>query len=170
MDRHLLYIIVPFCSLFILIGGWGMVSAGRNIALGIQAQGWSQTTGRVLSVESKDTSDSDCHSREIRVRYLYDVDGREYEGTTIHPTYGSSSFEEAHRGLESVLRPETRVRVYYDDGRPDRSTLSAGFYSSSLAMFFFGFTFFFAGLGFLLIFWFAIAGDWDFARGITVLP
>ncbi|NBV24898.1 MAG: DUF3592 domain-containing protein [Proteobacteria bacterium] len=169
MDKPWLYIIVPFCSIFIIVGGCLMVSAGRKIVLGAKARHWPQTTGQVLSVESKDTSDSESSSREIRVRYAYRVGGHDYESSTIHPTYGSSSFEQAHRGLESLLRSTQQVRVYYDGSQPSRSTLSVGFYSCSLASFFGGFIFFGAGVGFLLTFWFALAGDWDFARGITVI-
>jgi len=165
----MLYLIVPFCSIFIIIGGWLMLSAGRKIVMGIQARDWPQATGRVLKVESKDTSDSESNSREIRVRYAYTVAGRDYESTTIHPTYGSSSFEQAHRGLESLLRSAEQVRVHYDTRQPSRSTLSVGFYSCSLALFFGGFIFFAAGVGFLLTFWFALAGGQNFASGITVI-
>jgi hypothetical protein len=170
MDKPLLYIIVPFCSSFIILGGWLMVSAGRKIVLGTQARHWPQAVGRVLSVESKDSSDSEGSSREIQVRYAYSVSGHDYEGNTIHPAYGSSSFEAAHRDLQSVLRPEQQVRVYYDAAQPARSTLSVGFYSCSLALFFGGFIFFALGVGFLGTFWFALAGGQDFASGITVIP
>ena len=57
MNKSWLYGIVPFCSIFIIIGGWMMVSAGRKIRVGAQARHWPWSTGRVLSVESKDTSD-----------------------------------------------------------------------------------------------------------------
>ncbi len=192
MDKYLLcFAVVPFCSIFIILGGWLMVYVGRKIVLGIQARHWPQATGRVVSLESKDASDADTRSREILVRYVYSVEGREYEGRTIHPAYEGSSFEQAHRGLESLLRPPQQVRVYHDGSQPGRSMLSVGFYSGSLGLFFFGFTFlcggmgflliavgarslsgdFFLGvfLGFLLLFGFLMAGDWNFARGITVL-
>ena len=61
------------------------------------------------------------------------------------------------------------VRVYYDVKSPMRSTLSVGFYSGSLTLFFTGFLFLGAGLGFLLTGWFALAGDWNLARGTTVV-
>ena len=169
MDKRWLYIVVPFCSIFIIVGGWLMVSAGRKIVLGTRARHWPQAIGQVLSVESKDTSDSESRSREIRVRYAYSVSGHDYEGKTIHPAYGSSSFETAHRGLQSLLRPAQQVRVYYDAAQPSRSTLSVGFYSCSLASFFGGFIFFGAGVGFLLTLWFALAGGQDFASGVTVI-
>ena len=168
MNKSMLYVLVPFCGIFIAIGATLMVSTGRKIALGARARSWPTTVGRVLSVNSKDTSEEDTPSREIQVRYAYQIDGHDYESTTIHPTYTSSSFEAAHSGLESLLRTAQQVRVYYDSSQPSVSMLSVGFYSSSLAMFFGGFIFLALGLGFLLTFWFALAGDWDFARDATV--
>lgn len=169
MGKSVLYVIVPFCSIFIVVGGWLMVHAGRKIALGTQARHWPYVTGRLLSVESKDTSSSEGQSREIQVRYAYSVDSRDYESSTIHPSYGSSSFEQAHRGLESLLQPAKEVRVYYDAAQPDRSMLSVGFYSCSLALLFGGLIFLSSGVGFLLTFWFALAGNQNFAAGITII-
>jgi hypothetical protein len=71
--------------------------------------------------------------------------------------------------LESALGKAQDVRVYYNAEHPEHSMLATGFYSSSLALFYGGFLFFAAGLGFLLTFWFALKGDWDFARGVTVI-
>ena len=42
MENKMLYLIVPFCSIFILIGGGLMISAGRKIVLGIEAKSWPQ--------------------------------------------------------------------------------------------------------------------------------
>ena len=147
-----------------------MLSTGLNIMKGVQAKNWPSTAGRVLSVESKDTSDSESSSRKIKVRYSYRVEGRDYEGGTIHPAYTSSSIEESHKGLEVSLRGSKEVRVYYDGANPERSTLSVGFFSGSLALLFGGLIFFGAGVGFLLTFVFALAGDWDYARGLTLIP
>jgi hypothetical protein len=169
MDKPALYFIVPFCSIFIAVGAWLMLKTGHGILLGIQAGNWPTTTGKLLSVKCKDTSDSETTSREIQVRYSYNVGGRDYEGTTIHPAYGSSGLEQAHQGLESLLAPGQNVRVYYDESEPSRSTLSVGLYSCSLAGFFGGLIFAASGLAFLLTFWFAIAGDFGFAKGITVI-
>ncbi len=146
-----------------------MIFTARKIMLGIQASHWPQVAGKITSVTSKDTSDSESNSREIIVRYTYQVAGLEYEGNTIHPTYSSSSLEKAHQSLESLLRSSSEVQVYYDRTKPSRSTLSVGFYSGSLTLVSAGFIFFAAGLGFLLTFWFAIAGNWDFARSITMI-
>lgn len=135
MGKAALYLIVPFCSLFIIVGAGMVLSSARKIQAGIQARDWPHTTGQMLSIQSKDTSDSESESREIQVRYAYQVGGRSYEGTTIHPAYGSSSIEEAHKGLESLLGKSKEVRVYYDRSCPERSSLSVGFFSGSARSF-----------------------------------
>jgi hypothetical protein len=165
----MLGLVVPFCSVFILLGCGLMFLSGRRIIEGWRATHWPHTTGTLVSVQSRDTSDSDSTSREILVRYSYTVENRDHEGTTIHPTYGSSSFEEAHQGLERLLRPGRRVRVYYRVDAPERSTLAVGFYSGSLALFCGGTLFAVAGLGFLLTCCFALAGNWNYAAGVIVV-
>lgn len=169
MDKPWLFLIVPFCSLFIGVGAWLMSMAGSKIMEGVKARHWPHTTGQLLNVESKDTSTAESSSREIQVRYSYSVNGKSYEGNTIHPAYGSSSFEGANRGLETLLKSAKQVRVYYDAVAPNRSTLSVGFYSCSLAPLFGGFIFFAVGVGFLLTFWFTLAGNQDIASGITTV-
>ncbi|MGC3971245.1 MAG: hypothetical protein QM775_29060 [Pirellulales bacterium] len=83
MDKALPFVIVPFCSVFIIFSGWLMTVAARTIAVGVQTRDWPFTDGRVLTVENKDTSDAECSSHEVLVRYARGVAGREYEGTTI---------------------------------------------------------------------------------------
>lgn len=165
----MLYFIVPFCSIFILVGGGLTIFAARKITQGIAAARWPHVEGVIQSVVSKDTSDSESSSREIQVIYTYQVAGRNFDGSVIHPAYSSSSFEEAHQGLEKALHADQKVRVYYAEGDPARSTLSVGFYSCSLALLFGGLAFLGGGICFLCISCFAIAGDAGFARGITLL-
>ena len=166
----MLLFIVPFCSIFIIVGGWLTVSVVKKIMLGCQAASWPTARGVITRSESKDTSDSESSSREIKVRYSYNVDGQQLEGTVIHPVYGSSSFEQAHAGLEQALKVGKAVRVHYDPAKPQQSTLSTGFLSGSLAGVFGGLLFFGAGVGFLGTFWFAIAGKMNIVDSITFVP
>lgn len=166
----MLVFIVPFCSLFILVGGWLTVSSVRKIVLSITAQRWPTTTGRLTSVENKISRDSESSSREIVVTYSYTINGQTYEGNVIHPSYTNSSVEEANNQLEAKLSPGKAVEVYYNPANPKRSMLSTGFYSISLAVVFGGLIFLGAGLGFLGTFWFAITGKTNFADGIKILP
>ena len=146
------------------------VSSVRKIILGITAKNWPTTTGQLIHVENKITSDSESTSREIVVKYSYTINGQSYEGNVIHPSYTNSSFENAHSHLEAKLELGKSIEVFYDSRNPQRAMLSTGFYSSSLAMVFGGLIFFGAGIGFLGTFWFAIAGKTNFADGVTILP
>lgn len=170
MNKSMLVFIVPFCSLFILVGGWLTVSSVRKIVHGISAQRWPTTTGELTQVETKISHNSESSSREIVVNYSYTVNGQRYEGKVIHPSYTNSSVEQANHLLEAKLAPGKAVTVYYHPSNPSRAMLSTGFYSCSMATVFGGLIFLGAGLGFLGTFWFAIAGKTNFADGITILP
>lgn len=170
MNKSMLVFIVPFCSLFILVGGWLTIASVRKIVQGISAQGWPTTTGELTHVENKISHDSESSSWEIVVKYSYTVNGQSYVGNVIHPSYTNSSVEQANHQLEAKLTPGKTVTVYYHPSNPARATLSTGFYSSSMATVFGGLIFLGAGLGFLGTFWFAITGKTNFADGITILP
>ncbi len=92
--------------------------------------------------------------------------------------------------VEATLQPSARVRVYYNANHPADSTLSAGFYSMTLAIFFGGFAFVSLGAGisltsfavlspvFVLLsiglgsfpaFYFIIVGRAEFAQGIELV-
>lgn len=166
MGKGILWFIVPFCSIFMAAGGGIMLYGLFKIVEGCRATSRPTTVGTILTRLSKDTSDDESNSREIVVTYAYTVDGRDYVGTVIHPCYTSSSFEEAHRGLEERLVPGRKVRVRYLPHDPQQSVLAAGFFSGTLTMLAFGGLFFGAGLGFLLIFLLGSLGNWNFAAGI----
>lgn len=168
MGKNLLWLIVPFCSIFIIVGGWLVVHTTRKIMLGCQAAKWPHAVGEIIEAKMQDTSDSDSHTCEMKVRYAFRVGDDAHEGTTIHACYGSSSIQQAHRPLEALLKVGTPVRVYYDPANPSRSCLSTGLFSGNLALVFVGAIFLFAGLGFLGTFWFLIAGNWNFASGIII--
>ncbi len=142
-----LYFILLVASLFTLLGGWLVVTTCRDIALGIVAEDWPQTPGRVLEfTEDSDNTAEGGNTWVAHVRYGYTVGGQAYEGTTIHPTYGSPPSSTVDHRLISLLKSAREVRVFHDRAEPGRSTLSTGFHSGSLAVFFAGFTFFAAGL------------------------
>lgn len=165
--RKILFLVVPFCFVVILVGGSMAFHSIGHIVEGIREQSWPQTTGRIESVESKDHSSSKSPGREILVRYAYSVEGRNYEGRTIHPAYNFASGEESHRRLESLLRKASAVRVHYDPGAPQHSTLAVGFFPRSLGSVVPGLMFFGTGLGLLLLFWLPFFRGRTFADGIV---
>src|SRR5262249_38735671 len=110
----------------------------------------------------------ESYTREIKVRYAYQVDGRDYEGKVIHPFYGRGNTDGKHDALKAILTPGVRVRVYYSPRRPERCMLSPGFYSFSLASIFAALLFF----GGMLVVAFVLWNDpgTGFAKGIKILP
>ena len=142
------YVILPALSLVIVFGGWLMATTCRDIVLGMVAEGWAQTTGRLVEFTDETSNSTDGgYSWVAHVRYAYTVEGLTYEGSTIHPTYGSPPSNRMDCRLVSLLESAREIRVFYDKSNPGRSTLSAGFYSSSLAVFFAGLVFLAVGLG-----------------------
>lgn len=163
----MMYLGVLFCLVFLSLGGFITLWTGRKIMEGIRARSWPHTTGRIIEVECVEGRDN---TREFCVRYEYQAGGGGYEGSTLHPAYGMSNFESAHRGLEEVLWAAKVVRVYYNPVAPSRSMLAPGFYAVSLFPLVFGIMFFGVGLMFLLICYVSGAGVADFVNGITVVP
>lgn len=182
-----------FCTLFLLAGVLLAVGSARAIRTGCRAASWPHTTATLLTSDFKTyegTGADGVTTWEVLVRYEYWVEGRRYEGTRIHPAYGASSNRTTHERLSRRLQPSRRVRVYYRGDRPAESTLCAGFFSMTLAVFFGGFVFVALGAGIplsyysvlhpgfaLLIifagllpaFYFAFAGRDPFAQGIRLL-
>ena len=165
--KGLLWILVPFCSLFVVIGLGDMWHSVRSIVQGCQAADWPSTVGRIVHVKSMGKCSSE--NRSVEIQYRYSVDGDQLEGSTIHPCYDKFSVEEAHVLLERLLHEGVRVKVHYNPIRPAQSCLATGFYSGSLTHFFGGLLFTLSGLCFLGCSCFAIAGNGDFASGITRL-
>ena len=168
MGKGLLWIIVPFCSVFIIVGLGVIWESVRSIIQGCHAAEWPSTIGQIVRAKSTNIVDSE-KSRIIEVRYSCRIKETSFEGSTIHPCYDKFNVEEAHILLEQCLREGVKVKVYFNPIQPDQSSLSTGFYSGSLSPVFGGLLCTLTGLCFLGAFWFTIAGNWDFASGITLL-
>lgn len=150
--------------------GFMLIVVIRRILLGIQAKQWPYVVGQLVSAEDRirDAPGEEDYTREIVVSYVYQVDGREYKGTRIHPFYGRGNMEGKHIALKAILTPGVHVRVYYSPARPQSCMLSPGYYSYSLAPVF-GVLFF---LGMMLVVALAIGNHpgTGFAEGIQILP
>ena len=164
----ILWIIYPFCSIFILVGlalaFWTM----RGIVKGRSVAYWPTSNASLLNCEFKSDNDSEGESYEVVVSYEYTVHGQKYENNKIHPAYSASGFD-GHRALFQRLKDSTVVEVYYNEFDPAESYLLAGTFSAHLAAFFGGLIFMSAGVFFLLTFHFAIAGNSDFASALQVV-
>lgn len=132
-------LVVSACVVVIVIGLVVAIRATGPIWRSLRASRWPEVTGVLLEVEDQDVSGPEDTQHRIRVLYRYEVDGRCYEGTVIHPAYqGGSRFGKAHLELLELLRSGERYRVRYRPDRADQSTMSAGFHLRSLGHFLIG--------------------------------
>lgn len=167
MGKGFLWIIVPFCSIFILIGAGLMTSSLLQVVEGTRASAWPAAVGTIKTAELKQHRAKKGHTTELKVTYAYTVDGREYVGDVIHPCYAATSHDPDHAKLAELLRPGTQVRVRYRPDAPQRSCLATGLFTGSLIGVLGGGLFAAVGTLFLLIFCSIILGNWDFGAGIV---
>ena len=164
----ILWIIYPFCSIFILVGLAGAFSTMLGILKAHAVSNWPTENASLLDCEFKSDHNSDSESYKVLVRYEYNVHGRKYENDKVHPAYSRSSFG-GHRRLFKRLKKATVVKIHYNDADPSESYLLAGHFSAHLAALFGSMIFFSAGVFFLLTFHFAIAGNSDYASALEVV-
>ncbi len=163
-----LWIIYPFCSVFMIVGAGVAFYAIRGIMKAREIDEWPTVNAQLTQCEFKTRSDSDGDSYEVIVQYDYTVVGKKYSSKKIHPSYSASSFE-GHRPLYEKLKKCSVVRARYNELAPEESYIVTGRFKSALATLFCGMLFFSAGLFFLLIFHFAITGNSNYADGLDIV-
>lgn len=128
--------ILAFLSLFFAVG-LGLLGTGIfNLWRSTRAAGWPTAPGAITSLETRGTMGGPTTGRgtgggggassKIMVRYVYEVDGIEYEGTRIAFGYGGSSECDEQREIYRKLAGAEIVAVRYDPANPSTSCLSAG--------------------------------------------
>ncbi len=164
-----LWLIYPFCSIFIVVGLGICYFTLRGISKARAVTKWPTIDADVISCDFDSSTDSEGGTTyEVKVEYKYRVNGKDYVGSKLHPAYSASSFE-GHRPLYDRLKKAEVVRASYDPADPSDAYLITGSYSSHWTGFFAGMIFASAGLFFLLTFHFAIAGNSDYAAGLNVV-
>ena len=116
-----------FASLFFLaffaIGSVFAYQVGRAVYGMARTWTWRETPCRI--VESRvDQNLDEARPFVFRVRYRYDVAGREYEGSTYRATYDGSKTHRAAQKLAERYREDSRAVCYVDPDDPGRSCLS----------------------------------------------
>ena len=138
------------------------------IRTGIQAKKWSQAVGEVKQVDLKEIRYKRTHYI-VNVKYTYRVGADRYEGSVIHPAYDASMAEGNHRKIEEMLKCGRKVCVYYNQIKPEQSTLVVGFFSSTLSQIVGGVLFVLFGLLLVLLFGLFALGNANFASGINII-
>jgi len=79
-------------------------------------------------VRHEDREDGDTW--EVRLRYRYEVNGRQYEGYRLNPSFGGGfSLEDSARQVVNALPPGKTVTVRYDPLMPSQSALTSELYN-----------------------------------------
>ena len=131
-------------TVFGVVAVWNSISAWR---LAGRARTWPTTNGVITSSEIS-------HEGKYwtpRVKYRYEVDGREFNGTTVSPggPTGANWKSPAQRVIEKYPSSK-RVLVYYDPRKPARACLERKVGFGVVVFFVFGIVFGLLGLGALV--------------------
>ena len=150
------------------LGARIIIRQAQRIILGIRATDWPHALAKIKHSRMVPLSSTQDRGEKVEVRYLYEVNGATYEGNTIHPCYpGKTSDRHASDTWERV-RGVPNVRVSYDSRQPSHSTLSTGFYLSSLFPIFGGLFMIVPGTGVVTWLLFKFAG-WQANFEVMVL-
>jgi hypothetical protein len=129
-------------AVFVVLGilGGGIYLIYREYR---QATVYRSVDGRVLSSE---LATRHIQSAKIRpaaftpkVRYKYQVDGQDYEGSRIRMYKENSSNKKAMARMQERYPEGSRVKVYYDPDDPSTAVLEPGFTAISFAILLVGF-------------------------------
>lgn len=151
--------VTVFMSVFFLIGfgvlGYGIWSARRST----QAAAWPTVPGTITQLSVQENSDSDGNTYEVKVRYMYKVDGVVYQGSRLAFGYAGSSGREAHDEIHRKLQGANTITVRYNPSDPSVSCLSFGLHRSIQVILVFAVTWLVFVLGLALFVWILSRSD-----------
>ena len=157
-NRAILWVIYPFCLLFILGGAYFLIRTIAGFSTAGVAVDWPKAEATITECEFKIHRSTDKTNYEVLVEYEYTVFGNKYKNDKIHPNYGSSSLRASHRQLYERLKQSTVVVTRYNSSDPSDSYLATNFLSSHLGELFGGLFMVTSGILGLVFFHFYMAG------------
>ena len=147
-----------FFGLFLAIGV-GILGLGVNSNYQSRLAGsWPTASGKIISSDFHTNYDSDGDTYAAKVRYTYEVMGRELTGDKIAFGYMASSGESLHRAIYQALPVNTQIAVRYDPANPERAVLAYGSNSSIVFLLIFGAVWTMFTLGMIAMFWLSDKG------------
>lgn len=157
-----------FFGLFLAVGlaifGFGL----RSLSLSKQAAGWPTVQGRIVASDFVTDTDDDGTTYRTKLRYAYNVAGRDYEGDRIAFGYSASSSHAFHREIYEALPVNSQVAVRYDESDPARAVLAFGVNQSILFLLIFGGVWTVFTLGMAAMFWMTEKGAGGLLENIIV--
>jgi len=157
-NRVILWVIYPFCLLFILGGAYFLIRTIAGFLTAGVAVDWPKAEATITECEFKIHRSTDKTDYEVLVEYEYTVFGNKYKNDKIHPNYASSSLRASHRQLYERLKQSTVVVTRYNPSDPSDSYLATDFLSSHLGELFGGLFMVTSGILGLVFFHFYMAG------------
>lgn len=116
---------VLVAAVFVLIGLGISINGVDRASAGEASRSWPATGGQITASSVGISMSDDGTEYSPDVSYIYQVEGREYDGSRI-------SFGGTNGGEEEAIRYTQRypigkkVSVYYDPSRPERAVLEPG--------------------------------------------
>ena len=91
---------------------------------------WPAVFGKIEASELVADKGSDGDTYRVKVRYSYNVAGKEYAGDRLAFGYLGCSNKELHEAILAKMQNAKEVRVRYSPQKPSESTLSCGMHRS----------------------------------------
>ena len=121
-------IITAVLAIIFCAAGTALIVLGWNIVQDAQASAaWPGVPGMVRESSVDSATDSDGHTTYApQVRFTYAINGRPYEGHTIH--FGETSYSSPTAAQAAANRyPQGQpVTVYFDPAHPEKAVLETG--------------------------------------------
>jgi hypothetical protein len=155
-------IVIPLCSIFIIVGSWILAKGIRMCLKAHHSKGWevvSCTIERSGIGEEKDSEGDPMFEAKIGYRYVYA--GEQYSGDKIFFGYSASSEEEDSSQLIAVFPEGREVEAYINPKNPKEAVLIPGIKRMALIRVWGGFGFAFMGFWFLVMWYLFTGGQAD---------
>ncbi|MBI1248810.1 DUF3592 domain-containing protein [bacterium] len=118
-------------TLFIGVGVVGVGYGISEVANASASNDWPTVDGKVVECTLDEFVRETRTNWECKVRYTYEVGGKQYQGDRIAFGYQSTNGKEMHAAIEDKLSQANQVEVHYDPDNPSRSSLSVGIHKAT---------------------------------------
>lgn len=162
-----LTLVLIFCLSFSVFGAAAFLTALFNYVKARAIPTWP-TVAAKLTECTLDRHGSNHDSVTVRVAYEYEVSGKQYIGTDIHPMYTGSNSPE-HKRFFAHLKEVESFKARYNPDDHSEAYMSTQTTRPDLFGFAFGSLMFAAGLGFAACFWTLASSKQDYIDGVEVL-
>jgi len=133
-----------FCIGFMFVGLVFFVLGGYQLLQGLKTKDWPAAPGKILSSKVQSgirnshgpvrTTGTSGRRYSVDVRYRYEVDGQEFEGSRLRNGSVSYNSRSKAQKVKNRYPPGKELEVFYDQRNPQSSVLVKGIGLSWLAI------------------------------------